>query len=108
MSEIRHIKPSGTAPDKIKRVINGKLTEIKKAYRCINGKLVVVWDVGGGDMVFVFNIPSANYIFKFGSLYPNSTHTYDIDWGDGSVEVGLSASSLHRHTYDSLVLKQLP
>ena len=107
MSDIRHIKPSGSVPKRISKVMNGTLVERKKICRCINGKLVVVWDVGGGDMVFVFNIPSANYIFKFDSLYPNSTHTYDIDWGDGSVEVGLSASSLHRHTYDSAGLKTI-
>lgn len=108
MSDIRNIRPSGTAPDKIFKVINGKLTEIKKAYRCIYGKLVVVWDIGDTPEPpavneFIITMPATEQDSKYYiSLYAMETtdnrHRGTIDWGDGSEEIYWSDAA-YGHEY---------
>lgn len=109
MADIRNIRPFGTVPpDKIKRVINGKLTEIKKAYRCINGKLVVVWDIGNTPEPpavneFIITMPTREQDGKYYiSLYAMETtdnrHRGTIDWGDGSEEIYWSDAA-YGHEY---------
>lgn len=99
MGDIKNIRPYGAyPPKKIFKVINGELTEIKKAYRCINGDLKVVWDVGSEPPVppvEAITIIDVYYTAYGGQLQPVSiyrpeaagyNHTGTIDWGDGTVE----------------------
>lgn len=99
MGDIRNIRPYGYyPPKKIFRVIDGRLVEIKKAYRCINGALKVVWDVGNvpPTPVEAVTIIDVYYTAYGGQLqyvsysapeqYNVSSHTGTIDWGDGTVE----------------------
>lgn len=114
MSDIRNIRPNGIAPKKIMRIVNGEAKEIKKAYRCINGKLVVVWDVGNEPPVppvSAITIIDVWYTTYSGQLMPVSIyhpeqynitgHTGTIDWGDGTVD-DFDSHGSKGHTYDTV------
>lgn len=50
-----------------------------------------------GASVFRINVPTDNYEFAI-NLSNNTAATYDVDWGDGSLEYGLTTDEQH-HTY---------
>ena len=50
-----------------------------------------------GSTVFRINVPTDNYEFAI-NLCNNATASYDVDWGDGSLEYGLTTDEQH-HTY---------
>jgi hypothetical protein len=50
-----------------------------------------------GATVFRINVPTDNYEFAI-NLCNSTTATYDVDWGDGSLEYGLKTNEQH-HTY---------
>lgn len=115
MADIRNIRPFGTVPpDKIKRVINGKLTEIKKAYRCINGKLVVVWDIGKSphnptimELIYIPKELSGGEAGKYYAYFFNLDNEAIggfVDWGDGTTEI-INSSSAHTHAYPDTAKK---
>lgn len=51
-----------------------------------------------GASVFRINVPTDNYEFAINLCNNASTATYDVDWGDGSLESGLTTDEQH-HTY---------
>jgi hypothetical protein len=52
-----------------------------------------------GASVFRINVPNDNYEFAINLCNNASTATYDVDWGDGSLESGLTTDEQH-HTYN--------
>ena len=50
-----------------------------------------------GASVFRINVPTDNYEFAINLCNNASTATYDVDWGDGSLESGLTTDEQH-HT----------
>ena len=51
-----------------------------------------------GASVFRINVPSDGYEFAINLCNNASTATYDVDWGDGVLEYGLTTDEQH-HTY---------
>lgn len=108
MSEIRHIKPSGSVPKRIAKVMNSTLVERKKICRCINGKLVVVWDVGGSphsptimELIYIPTELSGGEEGKYYAYFmklDNEAIGGFVDWGDGTIE-NINTGSSHTHAY---------
>ena len=51
-----------------------------------------------GASVFRINVPTDNYEFAINLCNDATKATYDVDWGDGSLESGLTTDEQH-HTY---------
>ena len=51
-----------------------------------------------GASVFRINVPEDNYEFAINLCNDATKATYDVDWGDGSLEYGLTTDEQH-HTY---------
>lgn len=100
-NDIRNIRPNGIAPQKLCRAVNGKVMEINKAYRIINGMPVVVWNTGSpvppviSGIETVWNIQTSD--FQFPAISSESVNGI-IDWGDGTYE-DYTSSTAFSHSY---------
>lgn len=81
--------------------MNGTLVERKKICRCINGKLVVVWDIGDTPepltgFITTWSLSAGEFTFP---AIETTAHTGQIDWGDGSEYENYSSDTAISHTY---------
>ena len=108
MSDIKNIRIGDRTPDKIYRCINQEPVEIKRIYRIIGNRPVIVWDIGSPEPPpavneFVLITPTVESGGKYYVVIPalettNNRRRGTIEWGDGS-ETVFWTDALYNHEY---------
>lgn len=101
MAVIENIRPNGKVPKKICKVINGELVEVNKIYKVLNGLPVVVWEHKLDNQI-ILKVDLVGTKLALGTLFYKGGYTYDIDWGDGSVDTHILSSDKPYHVYKEL------